>query len=118
MQQATVAAEDRNFYHEGAFNPARVVKALVDDIILRRPAEGASTITQQLAKQAFFGTDASKSPLRKVREALLANQLDSKYSKQQILDQYLNINYYGENAYGVRIGRAALLRQDTPRTST
>ena len=101
LQQATVAAEDRNFYNEGALNPARVLKALVDDIILRRPAEGASTITQQLAKQAFFGTDASKSPLRKVREALLANQLDSKYSKPQILDQYLNITYYGENAYGI-----------------
>ena len=101
LQQATVAAEDRNFYTEGALNPARVLKALVDDIILRRPAEGASTITQQLAKQAFFGADASKSPLRKVREALLANQLDSKYTKQQILDQYLNITYYGENAYGI-----------------
>ena len=101
LQQATIAAEDRSFYTEGAFNPARVLKALVDDVILRRPAEGASTITQQLAKQAFFGADASKSPLRKVREALLANQLDSKYSKQQILDQYLNITYYGENAYGI-----------------
>ena len=101
LQEATIAAEDRNFYNEGAFDPVRVVKALVDDIILRRPAEGASTITQQLAKQAFFGADASKSPLRKVREALLANELDSKYSKQQILDQYLNITYYGENAYGV-----------------
>jgi membrane peptidoglycan carboxypeptidase len=101
LQQATIAAEDRNFYNEGAFNPVRVLKALVDDVILRRPAEGASTITQQLAKQAFFGASAEKSPLRKVREALLANQLDSKYSKQQILDQYLNITYYGENAYGV-----------------
>ncbi|MBJ7594363.1 MAG: penicillin-binding protein [Candidatus Dormibacteraeota bacterium] len=101
LQQATVAAEDRNFYNEGAINPARILKALVDDVILHRPAEGASTITQQLAKQAFFGTDASKSPLRKVREALLANQLDSKYTKQQILEQYLNINYYGENAYGI-----------------
>jgi penicillin-binding protein 2D len=101
MQQATVAAEDRNFYNEGAFNPARVLKAMVDDIILRRPAEGASTITQQLAKQAFFGTSAEKSPLRKVKEALLANELDSRYTKQQILDQYLNITYYGENAYGV-----------------
>ncbi len=101
LQKATIAAEDRNFYNEGALNPARVLKALVDDIILRRPAYGASTITQQLAKQAFFGSDASKSPLRKVREALLANQLDSKYTKQQILDQYLNIIYYGENAYGI-----------------
>ena len=101
IQQGTVAAEDRNFYNEGAFNPARVVKALVDDFILRRAAEGASTITQQLAKQAFFGANADKSPLRKVREALLANQLDSKYTKNQILNLYLNITYYGENAYGV-----------------
>ena len=101
LQQATIAAEDRNFYNEGAINPARILKALVDDIILRRPAEGASTITQQLAKQAFFGASATKSPLRKVQEALLANQLDSKFTKQQILNQYLNITYYGENAYGI-----------------
>src|SRR4029077_8118095 len=52
LQQATLAAEDRNFYHEGAFDFKRVVKAVVDDFILRRPAEGASTITQQLVKEA------------------------------------------------------------------
>ena len=107
LQKATIAAEDRNFYNEGAFNPVRVLKAFVDDLILRRPAEGASTITQQLAKQAFFGGNAEKSPLRKVREALLANQLDGRYTKDQILDQYLNITYYGENSYGVE---AASLR--------
>src|SRR5207253_634822 len=101
MQQATVAAEDRNFYSEGAFDFKRVVKAVVDDIILRRPAEGASTITQQLVKQAFFGQAASKDPLRKIREALLAQEIDSKESKSQILDQYLNITYYGANAYGI-----------------
>src|ERR1700730_16052204 len=75
LQDATVAAEDRNFYSEGAFDLKRVVKALLVDVILRRPAEGASTITQQLAKQAFFGADAERSPLRKLREALLANQI-------------------------------------------
>ncbi len=107
LQKATIAAEDRSFYNEGAFNPGRVLKAFVDDLILRRPAEGASTITQQLAKQAFFGGNAAKSPLRKVQEALLANQLDGRYTKDQILDQYLNITYYGENAYGVE---AASLR--------
>lgn len=99
LQQATIAAEDRNFYNEGAFNPIRILKAVVDDVILRRPAEGASTITQQLAKQAFLSDE--KSPLRKIKEALLANELDSKYTKQQILDQYLNITFYGENAYGI-----------------
>jgi membrane peptidoglycan carboxypeptidase len=101
MQQATLAAEDRNFYNEGAFDFKRIVKAVLDDVILRRPAEGASTITQQLVKQAFFGQQASKSPLRKIREALLANAIDGRYTKQEILDKYLNIIYYGENAYGV-----------------
>jgi len=101
LQQATVAAEDRNFYNEGAFDFKRVVKAVIDDFILHRPAEGASTITQQLVKESFFGQQASKSPLRKIREALLAQEIEGKWSKQQILDQYLNITYYGENAYGV-----------------
>ena len=101
MQTATLAAEDRNFYNEGAFDFPRVVKAVIDDIILRRAAEGASTITQQLVKQAFFGQQASKDPLRKIREALLAQEIEGKFSKQQILNQYLNITYYGENAYGI-----------------
>ncbi|MGI8848516.1 MAG: transglycosylase domain-containing protein [Candidatus Dormibacteria bacterium] len=101
MQDATTAAEDHNFYSEGAFDPKRVLKALVVDVILRRPAEGASTITQQLAKQAFFGAQAEKSPLRKLREALLANEINARFSKPQILEMYLNINYYGENAYGI-----------------
>ena len=101
MQQAIIAAEDRNFYNEGAFDLKRIAKAIVDDLILRRPAYGASTITQQLVKQAFFGQVASKDPLRKIREALLAQQIDSKWSKAQILDEYLNITYFGENAYGI-----------------
>jgi membrane peptidoglycan carboxypeptidase len=101
MQKATLAAEDRNFYNEGAFDFRRVVKAVIDDVILRRPAEGASTITQQLVKQAFFGQQASKDPLRKIREALLAQEIEGKWSKDKILDEYLNITYYGENAYGV-----------------
>ncbi len=101
QQQATLAAEDRNFYNEGAFDVPRVAKALFVDVIARRPEQGASTITQQLAKLAFFGSNASKSPLRKLREALLANEIDSKFSKQQILEKYLNLIYYGEGAYGV-----------------
>ena len=102
MQQSTLAAEDRNFYNEGAFDIPRVAKALFVDVIARRPQQGASTITQQLAKLAFFGSNASKSPLRKLREALLANEIDSKYSKDQILEKYLNLIYYGEGAYGVQ----------------
>ena len=101
MRDATLAAEDRNFYSEGAFDLKRIVKAVIDDIVLRSPAEGASTITQQLAKQAFFGQQASKDPLRKIREALLANEIGGRYTKDQTLALYLNIVYYGENAYGI-----------------
>ena len=101
MKDATVAAEDRNFYNEGAFDVKRILKALFVDTILRRPEQGASTITQQLAKQAFFGAQAEKSPLRKLREALLANELNSKFTKDQILEMYFNLTYYGDNAYGI-----------------
>ncbi|MBV8526927.1 MAG: penicillin-binding protein [Candidatus Dormibacteraeota bacterium] len=101
MQTATIAAEDRNFYSEGAFDFPRVVKAVIDDLLARGAAEGASTITQQLVKQAFFGQAASKDPLRKIREALLAQEIEGKLNKAQILNEYLNITYYGENAYGI-----------------
>jgi len=101
LQDATIATEDRNFYDEGAFNFGRIIKALFVDVIARRPSQGASTITQQLAKLAFFGPDAQKSVLRKLREALLANQIDRSYSKQEILEKYLNLIYYGHGAYGI-----------------
>ena len=104
LQKATVSTEDRNFYDEGAFNIGRVAKALFVDVIARRPEQGGSTITQQLAKQAFFvdaNHTADRSVMRKLREALLANEIDQKYSKDQILDKYLNVIYYGEGAYGI-----------------
>ena len=102
MQKAMLAAEDRNFYNEGAVNLGSILRALVKDVVARSAAQGASTITQQLAKQAFFGAAASKSPLRKVREALLAQEIDQQYSKDQILEKYLNIIPFGEGAYGVQ----------------
>ena len=99
MQQATISVEDRNFYEEGAFDVARVVKAAFVDVIAGRPEQGASTITQQLAKLAFLQPD--KSPIRKLREALLAERIQQRYAKAQILEMYLNLVYYGHGAYGV-----------------
>jgi len=101
MRDATLAAEDRDFYTEGAFSVGRVAKALFVDVMLRRPAQGASTITQQLVNQAFFGGSKEKSAVRKLREALLANQINGQLSKDEILEKYLNLIYYGENAYGI-----------------
>ena len=100
LQRATIATEDRGFYNEGAINATRVLKALVVDVIARRASQGGSTITQQLAKQAFLPFD--KTALRKLREALLAKQLDARYTKDQILELYLNVIYYGHGAYGIQ----------------
>ena len=99
MRVAILAAEDRQFYTEGAINPGRILKALVVDVILRRPAQGASTITEQLARNVFLPQD--KSVMRKLREALLADQIDQRYPKPQILEMYLNAIYFGHGAYGV-----------------
>ena len=99
MQDATVAAEDRNFWHEGSMDPKAVVRALVTDIVSRSSAQGGSTITEQLAKLAFL--DPQKTALRKVRESLLGQELNTRFSKQQILEMYLNLVYYGHGAYGV-----------------
>ncbi|HEX3604490.1 MAG TPA: transglycosylase domain-containing protein [Candidatus Dormibacteraeota bacterium] len=112
LQKATVAAEDRQFYQEGAFNFGRIAKALFVDVIARRPSQGASTITQQLAKLAFFGPNADKSPLRKLREALLANAIDRRFSKAEILEKYLNLIYYGHGAYGIQNAARTFFNKD------
>lgn len=99
MQQATLAAEDRSFYQEGAFDVPRLVKALIVDVATGTTGQGGSTITQQLAKNAFLSSD--KTVMRKLREALLAQQINAHYSKAQILELYLNDIYYGDGALGV-----------------
>lgn len=105
MQQATLAAEDRRFYQEGAFDIPRLAKALLVDLASGSPSQGGSTITQQLAKNAFLNSD--KSVMRKLREALLAEQVNARYSKQEILELYLNSIYYGDGAYGVEAAAEA-----------
>ncbi len=99
MRDATLAAEDRNFYKEGAFDAPRILKAMLVDTLSGHPEEGASTITQQLARNALLSPH--KSILRKLREALLAQQIDARYGKDAVFEMYLNEIYYGEGAYGV-----------------
>jgi penicillin-binding protein 1A len=99
MQEAIIAAEDRQFYAEGAVDPGRILVALVIDIVHGRALQGASTITQQLARNAFLPGDTSR--LRKLREALIADEINQRYTKPQILEMYLNSIYFGHGAYGV-----------------
>ncbi|TMD08732.1 MAG: hypothetical protein E6J02_04305 [Chloroflexi bacterium] len=100
---ATLAAEDRDFYKHGAVDFPAVVRALAVDAASGQAVEGGSTITQQLVKIELLTPEKSAS--RKVQELFLAYQLESRYSKNQILEMYLNRVYYGHGAYG--LGSAA-----------
>jgi membrane peptidoglycan carboxypeptidase len=100
VKQATIAIEDRHFYAHRGVDWGRVVKAFFVDVVARRPQQGASTITQQLAKVSVLRTP-QKTPLRKLRELILATQLESRYSKDQLLELYMNSIPYGHRATGI-----------------
>jgi penicillin-binding protein 1A len=97
---ALIATEDRRFYQHGGVDPIAVVRAIVRDLTQKKIREGGSTITQQLARNVFLNNERSVS--RKIREAALAMQLESKLTKQQILELYINNTYFGEGAYGIK----------------
>lgn len=99
LPEATVAIEDTNFWTEPGIDPARIAAAAWIDYRTRQPAQGASTITQQLVKLRLVGGAVSLD--RKIKEAALAVQLEHTYSKQQILEQYLNTIQYGNNTEGI-----------------
>jgi membrane peptidoglycan carboxypeptidase len=98
LKQAIVAVEDVRFYEHGGIDGVRVVGAVLQDIREGRKAEGASTITQQLARTSFLTRD--KTLRRKVKEAILAQRIEKLYSKDEILDLYLNKVYFGDGLYG------------------
>ncbi|MCX5774381.1 MAG: PBP1A family penicillin-binding protein [Fusobacteria bacterium] len=99
VANASVAIEDHNFYHENGFNIERTVQSALINIVERRYAQGGSTITQQLARNAFL--NMKKNIFRKVQEAIITVELERKYTKPEILDQYLNVIYYGGGVYGI-----------------
>jgi membrane peptidoglycan carboxypeptidase len=100
MQQAIVAVEDRNFWHEGSIDWTRVAASALYDLRHGQPAQGASTIPEQLAKILYLNED--KTLQRKLNEVVLGQVLSSRESKQQVLDDYLNDVYFGEGATGVQ----------------
>jgi 1A family penicillin-binding protein len=99
MKQATIAIEDRQFYEHHGVNWLRIIKAIYVDVIQRRKAQGASTLTQQLVKNAILTNE--KSWERKIKEVLLALQIERRFTKDQILQMYLNEIPYGAMLYGV-----------------
>ncbi len=99
IQQAIVANEDSRFYNHMGIDPLGLLRALWVDLRSGSLVEGGSTLTQQLAKNMFLTQERTFT--RKIKEALLALIIERKFSKQEILQAYLNQVYFGEGAYGV-----------------
>lgn len=99
LKDATVELEDENFYNEPAFDWKGIARAVYEDVTHHAFVEGGSTITQQLARTAFLTLDQTLT--RKLKEFILAVKLNNYYSKDQILDLYLNEVPYGPNISGV-----------------
>src|ERR1700730_11919927 len=102
LRHATISIEDKDFYNHGAVNPVRMLAAGVYDLLHQRAAQGGSTITQQLVKNYLLGPSASSRSLdRKARELVLSVELERQYTKDQILEMYLNPIFYGNQSFGV-----------------
>jgi len=99
LKAALVATEDRKFFSHSGVDVKGILRAIVKDIQAGKFVEGASTITQQLAKTLFL--TPRKTIVRKIKEAILAFQLERRYTKDEILELYLNQVYFGSGAYGV-----------------
>ena len=100
-RQAVLAAEDRDFYEHGAISWRGLARATAANLLRRRISEGGSTITQQYVKNAFPGVGRDRTLFRKLKEAVLAVKLERKFSKDQILEFYMNTIYFGRGAYGI-----------------
>jgi penicillin-binding protein 1A len=96
---AFVAIEDRRFYEHPGFDAVGMARALIADLGQGRAAQGASTITQQLARNLFLSSDRTLE--RKGEELIYAVELEQKFTKQQIIGLYLSRVYFGEGAYGI-----------------
>ena len=99
LTRAMIAVEDRRFYDHDGVDPIRLAGALVHDVMHTRAEQGGSTITQQLARLSFLTPD--KTIRRKLQELVLAGRFERAFTKDQILELYLNKAYFGDGLYGV-----------------
>lgn len=100
IKEATVAVEDKDFYAHGGFSPQAILRSIYANFLNADPTKyGGSTITQQLVKNALL--TPHKNFLRKFQEFVLSVEIERRYSKDEILEMYLNSVYYGSGAYGI-----------------
>jgi len=100
VQQATIAIEDKNFYHHHGIDLTGIVRSAFNALVKGKRLAGGSTITQQLVKNSLL-SDTNRTVTRKIKEAILAIVTELTYSKSQILELYLNYTPYGGTTYGV-----------------
>ncbi|HRY77094.1 MAG TPA: biosynthetic peptidoglycan transglycosylase, partial [Candidatus Paceibacterota bacterium] len=110
VKQATIAIEDEGFYQHPAFDWRGIVRALFVNLKTGKVTQGGSTITQQYIKKAFLSDE--RTITRKIKEIILAIKLERNYSKDQILEFYLNQIPYGSNAYGVEAASQTYFNKD------
>ncbi len=110
LKDAFIAVEDVRFYDHAGVDPKGIMRALIANITNKGVAEGGSTITQQLAKNAYLTQDRTYK--RKIQEIFLALQLERRYTKDEILELYLNQIYFGQGAYGVQAAAKTYFGKD------
>lgn len=110
LRQAVLAVEDHRFYQHKGINLGRILKAAWHDLVHQSLDQGASTITQQLAKNVYLTHERSFS--RKIRELFYAIKLEMQFSKDEIFELYLNQIYFGHGAYGVRVAAKTYFRKE------
>src|SRR5579883_2960930 len=110
LQNAVIATEDDQFFKHWGISPKGIVRSALVNFVHRRVVQGASTITQQLAKQIFLKPERKFT--RKIREVLLAVQIERNFSKEEILQFYLNQVYFGEGAYGAQAAARVFFGKD------
>ena len=115
LKQAVVSTEDKNFYSHGGVDVRGSMRALWADLRNREVVQGGSTITQQYVKNVY--TDKERTIVRKVREAILASQLDRQFEKDEILFRYLQNVFLGEGAYGVGAASETYFRKHVSQIS-
>lgn len=99
VKKAFIAIEDERFYSHPGVDVLGILRAIYKDVVKREIVEGGSTITQQLSKMLFLKPEKSLS--RKIKEAIIAAQIEKRYTKEEILGMYLNQAYFGTRAYGI-----------------
>lgn len=110
LQNAFISVEDNRFYEHNGIDPRGIFRAIYSNLVSGEVAEGGSTITQQLAKNAFLSQDRTFK--RKIQEFFIALRLERQYTKEEILEMYLNQIYFGRGAYGVQAAAQTYFGKD------